>query len=64
MFEEPVIENLLWEQLLNQIQNSNEPGLEQEPNDLPLPVTTTENESITYSIEPDNITLTGADAPV
>jgi len=30
--------------------------VEQEPNALPLPVTTTENESITYSIEPDNLT--------
>ena len=33
--------------------------VESEPNGA-----TTENESITYSIEPDNTTLTGADAPV
>jgi hypothetical protein len=54
--EEPVIENMLWERLLKQIQNSNEPVVEQDPNALPLPVTTTENESITYSIEPNNMT--------
>ena len=47
---------MLWERLLKQIQNSNEPVVEQDPNALPLPVTTTENESITYSIEPNNMT--------
>ena len=57
---EPVTENLLWELLqkhsLNPTPNSNEPVVEQESDVIPLQVATIENESITYSIEPDNMT--------
>lgn len=70
---ETVVEPPLTEPVVESDPISTVPVAEQEPSVIPLQVETTENESITYSIEPDNLTtesnsdnttLTGADAPV